>query len=63
MIPASGFRKLAGNTLKRLARPRGIEPLTPRSVVWSGDLFRKPQKADTEPDKVGELLGFLGHNG
>ena len=24
----------ASKPLKRLARPRGVEPLTPRSVVW-----------------------------
>jgi hypothetical protein len=26
--------RLVCNSLKRLARPRGVEPLTPRSVVW-----------------------------
>src|ERR1700731_3180000 len=25
---------MSSNSLKRLARPRGVEPLTPRSVVW-----------------------------
>ena len=30
-----GYRpETACKVLKRLARPRGVEPLTPRSVVW-----------------------------
>jgi hypothetical protein len=38
--------------LKKLARPRGVEPLTPRSVVWCSIQLSYGRVADTEAGRA-----------
>jgi hypothetical protein len=42
----------AYNELKRLARPRGVEPLTPRSVVWCSIQLSYGRLRPSEPAMV-----------
>ncbi len=44
--------QISYNTLKRLARPRGVEPLTPRSVVWCSIQLSYGRLRRSEPAMV-----------
>ena len=52
--------QLVGKLLEKLARPRGVEPLTPRSVVWCSIQLSYGRVRRSEPAVVARITTPAG---